>query len=1086
MSTSTGLDGIDMNNPANLEFFSEILLFKNDWNREEVTFMHRSNAEQRILQSIAHTLGLVYEYSAKIVRISRPDAFEPSSTDPNIGIATSNFMHLFDMNDHASLGVICHSSSAMQDIGAQSDPEATIRSMLNNDPTMINYETLAQNLRTVDGSGILARDESVIEDMFGLWTTPVNTGPVEERVGTMDLLATQNTALSQASVHFENWQYSDNQKCNMCGNISVACVCLTSYPQQPASGDVCPHRSANNPLLEKCIICFPADAKLTENDAIEVQKESESKPTTSGAISRRLLRKRKNSERSPSPEFALPTNIARPYQYKTSENARKREGSMETRRGSVHSGGSPGYKEIVFDSKSVYSESQVSVGSANSAGSGRRGPLSRLARAGMNAVKKVGACWRCKILKKPCDTYNPCALCPKRGGSNWEGVGCKRGDFQLPSFWLCRCSFARLSKDREDIRTIEAKIRSLRLTSNADSWPGKDGSNVPELSDEVRIEENSVRQEFYKNLNSAPIVERSPTTLAQLVPLEQCGLAIIRNFLQCPLARRALEEKGSLDELTRLLPFAIAYQAEHQENQLIAQSLICLRTCAETLRAKASGLLDTRWHSACESWNCKVECIVNLNVHLGLYARELSQVFFKKENLRQRGSWWLSVFYSFCIQSYVRRALVELTKDMEILNSTDICTAYEAAIWPDRRSKATKDAPAQLKAGYALFCHGVEQELEPRNTSLFIATETAATRWRNLSSAKREWSLREALLMSVSYLNEKLSKGGQAQNPLKSSRAKFDSMLNRSKLSAELIADLVPKAKTITMNVEAGQYLYLPVRLFIALHGITFDPIYPTPSEGSALEPGIRQRNIDAAREAVGASSWNTNGIQSSCGYLRVLFQDDGRTFKEVSAEDAESLPDPCLANLEGRCAVCMNHVHTDDEITVLPCSHWFHETCVVAWLEEVNTCPSCQAVVYNEPQPQLETLSHSQAAPTTCHTHAIPVFERRLHLQSPTVPETTMVPGFEWEPGPWSPAVPTPAQSRKRMLFDEIPDLKQYPKDRNWVDKLQEELEELEEKAEEDPEKEIKRQRQQRRRRKGKLPKHAHDLRSSNKNNRK
>ena len=49
-------------------------------------------------------------------------------------------------------------------------------------------------------------------------------------------------------------------------------------------------------------------------------------------------------------------------------------------------------------------------------------------------------------------------------------------------------------------------------------------------------------------------------------------------------------------------------------------------------------------------------------MHLDLYLEELSRVFFKKDNLRNRVPWWLSTFYSFCIQGLVRKVLIELSK----------------------------------------------------------------------------------------------------------------------------------------------------------------------------------------------------------------------------------------------------------------------------------------------------------------------------------------------------------------------------------------------------------------------------------------
>jgi hypothetical protein len=39
---------------------------------------------------------------------------------------------------------------------------------------------------------------------------------------------------------------------------------------------------------------------------------------------------------------------------------------------------------------------------------------------------------------------------------------------------------------------------------------------------------------------------------------------------------------------------------------------------------------------------------------------ELDRVFFSKENQHNRESWWLSTFYSFCIQGIVRRALMNI------------------------------------------------------------------------------------------------------------------------------------------------------------------------------------------------------------------------------------------------------------------------------------------------------------------------------------------------------------------------------------------------------------------------------------------
>lgn len=75
----------------------------------------------------------------------------------------------------------------------------------------------------------------------------------------------------------------------------------------------------------------------------------------------------------------------------------------------------------------------------------------------------------------------------------------------------------------------------------------------------------------------------------------------------------------------------------------------------------ASGFLADQFHENCNSFLCEIECISSLNMHLKLYLTELSRVFFKKANIRNKHPWWLSTFYSFCIQSIVRKALMRLT-----------------------------------------------------------------------------------------------------------------------------------------------------------------------------------------------------------------------------------------------------------------------------------------------------------------------------------------------------------------------------------------------------------------------------------------
>lgn len=50
-------------------------------------------------------------------------------------------------------------------------------------------------------------------------------------------------------------------------------------------------------------------------------------------------------------------------------------------------------------------------------------------------------------------------------------------------------------------------------------------------------------------------------------------------------------------------------------------------------------------------------------------------------------------------------------------------------------------------------------------------------------------------------------------------------------------------------------------------------------------------------------------------------------------------------------CSICMDSVALGQEVTVLPCKHWFHGECVSAWLREHDTCPHCRKPISNHEQ---------------------------------------------------------------------------------------------------------------------------------------
>ncbi|KAH7084240.1 hypothetical protein FB567DRAFT_77991 [Paraphoma chrysanthemicola] len=66
-------------------------------------------------------------------------------------------------------------------------------------------------------------------------------------------------------------------------------------------------------------------------------------------------------------------------------------------------------------------------------------------------------------------------------------------------------------------------------------------------------------------------------------------------------------------------------------------------------------------------------------------------------------------------------------------------------------------------------------------------------------------------------------------------------------------------------------------------------------------------------------------------------------------------------AEHRAECSICMDEVNIGEEVTVLPCKHWFHHTCVSAWLKEHDTCPHCRKGITKQEEGQSSNQSGQQ-----------------------------------------------------------------------------------------------------------------------------
>ncbi|ORY65014.1 uncharacterized protein BCR38DRAFT_408759 [Pseudomassariella vexata] len=80
---------------------------------------------------------------------------------------------------------------------------------------------------------------------------------------------------------------------------------------------------------------------------------------------------------------------------------------------------------------------------------------------------------------------------------------------------------------------------------------------------------------------------------------------------------------------------------------------------------------------------------------------------------------------------------------------------------------------------------------------------------------------------------------------------------------------------------------------------------------------------------------------------------------------------------LKGECTICIDEMHVEDEVIVLPCKHWFHEACVTLWLKEHNTCPICRTAIDGS------VASESGATPSSARPQVSSSSSSRVNMSS-------------------------------------------------------------------------------------------------------
>lgn len=370
-----------------------------------------------------------------------------------------------------------------------------------------------------------------------------------------------------------------------------------------------------------------------------------------------------------------------------------------------------------------------------------------------------------------CAVESPCLACPKTpkksNGLSWTSVGCRRGLFneEMSPLYLCPRSHPDISlrpsieTNPEADKEVEQANERLRLRIESREKTIKDTSR------ESTDTENSSFEVYIQKLNDLRISDRVLNSLllqiplslvAAITPLNECVASIIQETLDFPCSRQIISNgvESQRDDAVILLCSAAQHQASINsvrpsqysveknkqsltwkfQDQLIAQSLICLRSSLEALAVLDSGFLKATSHGTCVESVCQFDCITNLSLHLRLYLEELSRVFFTKENMRTKEGWWLSTFYSFCIQAIVRRVLLRLNKKTSLSNELAARQYLHLAI---RLFAASSGSYDPLMRDYA--SPNLTKDEESSAVSDFCAAKVAVQqthwKWKAISSS---------------------------------------------------------------------------------------------------------------------------------------------------------------------------------------------------------------------------------------------------------------------------------------------------------------------------------------------------------------
>ncbi|KAI2605530.1 hypothetical protein GGR54DRAFT_633490 [Hypoxylon sp. NC1633] len=271
-------------------------------------------------------------------------------------------------------------------------------------------------------------------------------------------------------------------------------------------------------------------------------------------------------------------------------------------------------------------------------------------------LKEVGACWRCKILRKKCDPNQPCKACPSSGtsSSRWQTIGCKRGTLldHMPHISLCPRANA------PGLTNVDGTFHTTQPMPKIpiDEKVGKYLREASNRLDNLLASETDTYTKVVLEILCSPMSIVTDTPLSLRHDVEANSIHIAWGLIEVNSVKDILHIT-SVEHTLDVIKAAVAYETEYGLSQAVPMAIRCLRSCIEILRLQESGHLVSDLHDDCVVGHCQIQPFQDLSANIKCFTDELSKVLLRKENRLHERRWWLSAFYSIWIQSYVRRTI---------------------------------------------------------------------------------------------------------------------------------------------------------------------------------------------------------------------------------------------------------------------------------------------------------------------------------------------------------------------------------------------------------------------------------------------